>query len=434
MNRLGRLWAGWIVVMMFAAAGARSGFAQSGGEALVLTLDGPLTPAFKLYLERSLTRAERDKVALVILQLRTPGGQISLMEDMVEVIRNSPVPVIVFVAPRGANAWSAGTVITLAGHASAMAPETSIGAASPVGGQGEDLGSTLESKVKEALKAKVRVLAARRSPEAIAFAESTIDSAKAATAEEAYKVGLVDFLAADVPDLLKQLDGFNVEMAGEPRTLHTRDLAVTDLPMNLLETVLNLLNDPNIVSLLLSLGGLLIWVEVSQPGGWVAGFLGVVCLALALYGLSVLPVNWFGIVFIIIAFVLFIMDIFAPSHGALTLAAAGSLIVGALVLFNSPGTPDFFRVNVPLVIVTSLVMAGASLTLLTIGLRAQRRPVAIGVETLVGQEGEARSPNSVQVAGELWSAEAVEGPLEAGQKVEVAAVKGLRLLVKKKAK
>jgi membrane-bound serine protease (ClpP class) len=198
--------------------------------------------------------------------------------------------------------------------------------------------------------------------------------------------------------------------------------------------VLNLLNDPNIVSLLLSLGGLLIWVEVSQPGGWVAGFLGVVCLALALYGLSVLPVNWFGIVFIIIAFVLFIMDIFAPSHGALTLAAAGSLIVGALVLFNSPGTPDFFRVNVPLVIVTSLVMAGASLTLLTIGLRAQRRPVAIGVETLVGQEGEARSPNSVQVAGELWSAEAVEGPLEAGQKVEVAAVKGLRLLVKKKAK
>ena len=243
MNRLGRLWISWMVVIGFAATEVWSAFAQSGGEALVLTLDGPLTPAFKLYLERSLTRAKRDNAALVILQLRTPGGQISLMEDMVEVIRNSPIPVIVFVAPRGANAWSAGTVITLAGHASAMAPETSIGAASPVGGQGEDLGSTLESKVKEALKAKVRVLAARRSPEAIAFAESTIDSAKAATSEEAYQVGLVDFLAVDVPDLLKQLDGFNVEMAGEPRTLHTRDLAVTELPMNLLETVLNLLND-----------------------------------------------------------------------------------------------------------------------------------------------------------------------------------------------
>lgn len=434
MNRLNRFVAATLVAMALVAAGAwtRGVFAQSGGGVLVLSLDGPLTPAFKLYLERGLPLAERDEAALVILQLRTPGGEIGLMNDMVDMIRNSPVPVVVFVAPRGSNAWSAGTVITLAGHASAMAPETSIGAASPVGGQGEDLGSALESKAKEALKAKVRVLAARRSPEAVAFAESTIDAAKAATAEEAYEVGLVDFLADDVPDLLQQLEGFSVEVAGGARTLHTRDLTMTELPMNLLETVLNLLNNPNIVSLLLSLGGLLIWVEVSQPGGWVAGFLGVVCLAFALYGLSVLPVNWFGIVFILIAFVLFVMDVFATSHGALTVAAAASFIVGALVLFNSSATPDYFRVNVPLVVVTSLVMAGVSLLLLTIGLRAQRRPVAVGAETLVGQVGEARSPNSVQVAGELWSAEGMDGALEAGEKIEVAAVKGLRLLVKKK--
>jgi membrane-bound serine protease (ClpP class) len=406
--------------------------AQSNREVLVLTLGGPLTAPMLTYLQRGLARAEREGAALMILQLNTPGGQINLMEDIVGAIRNSPLPVVVYVTPRGAIAGSAGTLITLAGHASAMAPETAIGAASPVGGQGEDLGETLEAKEKEALRALARSLAARRSPEAIALAEATIESAKAVTAEEALEAGLVDFIAADLPDLLQQLEGFSVEVNGQPRTLATIGLTVTEESMNLLETILSLLTNPNVVFVLLSLGSLFIWVEVSAPGGWVAGFLGVVFLVLSFYGLGVLPVNWFGIIFIVIAFVLFLMEVNATTHGALAAAGAGSLIVGALVLFNSPGSPEFFRVNVPLVVGTALVIAAAFIALVTFALRAQRRPVVAGVETLIGQEGEVRTPESVQVAGELWSAQPESGILEAGQKVIVIAVKGLKVLVRRK--
>jgi membrane-bound serine protease (ClpP class) len=421
-----------LVAILLGLLASQGAAAQTGNEALVLTVDGPLTPAMLTYIQRGLTRANQDHAAVVILQLNTPGGQISLMEDIVDVIRGSSIPVVVFVAPRGAIAGSAGTIITLAGHAAAMAPETAIGAASPVGGEGENLESTLESKVKEVLKAKVRTLAERRGEEAIALAEATIDAAKAATAKEAFDVGLVDFLADDVPDLLRQLDGFTVEINGSKQTLATRDLTPVELPMNLLEELLGLLTNPNVVFLLLALGGQAILIELSSPGGWVAGFIGVVALALAFYGMGVLSVNWFGIVFIILAFVLFILDIKAPTHGALTAAGAGSFIVGALVLFNSPDTPDFLRVNVPLVIVTSLVFAAGFVVLLTFALRAQHLPVAVGVESLIGQEGVIRTPQSVHVAGELWSAESEEGPLEAGQKVEVTAVKGLKLRVKKK--
>jgi membrane-bound serine protease (ClpP class) len=158
----------------------------------------------------------------------------------------------------------------------------------------------------------------------------------------------------------------------------------------------------------------------------------VVFLVLSFYGLGVLPVNWFGIIFIVIAFVLFLMEVNATTHGALAAAGAGSLIVGALVLFNSPGSPEFFRVNVPLVVGTALVIAAAFIALVTFALRAQRRPVVAGVETLIGQEGEVRTPESVQVAGELWSAQPESGILEAGQKVIVIAVKGLKVLVRRK--
>jgi membrane-bound serine protease (ClpP class) len=421
----------WLLALAAALLfGARPARAQ-GGEVVALTFDGPLTPALAAYVQRGITQAERDSAELVILRLNTPGGQIDLMEDIVASIRDSAVPVVVYVAPRGAMAGSAGTVITLAGHAAAMAPETVIGAASPVGSQGEDIGSTLESKIKEALKAKVRALAARRPPAAVALAEATIESAKAATADEAFAVGLVDFLARDDADLLTQLEGYTVQLDSGPRTLHTAGRPVVEIPANFLEALLNFLTNPNVVFLLLALGAQAILIEISSPGGWVAGAVGVTALALAFYGLGVLPVNWFGIVFILLAFVLFILDIKAPTHGALTFAGTTSLVAGALVLFNSPGTPQFQRVSVPLVVVTAVIMAAFFAVILAFALRAQKRPIAVGVESLIGQEGEARGSGSVQVAGELWSAEAAE-PLQAGQKVIVEAVKGLRVVVRKK--
>jgi membrane-bound serine protease (ClpP class) len=178
-------------------------------------------------------------------------------------------------------------------------------------------------------------------------------------------------------------------------------------------------------------------IEISSPGGWAAGFIGVVSLALAIYGLGILPVNWFGLIFIATAFVLFILDIKAPTHGALTTAGVGSLIAGALILFNSPGTPDFQRVSVPLVVGASLVTAAVFFTILTFALRAQKIPISMGQESLIGRTGIVRSSlepvGMVQAAGELWTAELAdgEGPIPAGERVEIVRAEGVRVYVKK---
>jgi membrane-bound serine protease (ClpP class) len=337
------------------------------------------------------------------------------------------------VTPRGALAGSAGAIVTLAGHAAAMSPETAIGASSPVGSGGEDLGATLAAKLKEATSATARSLAERRGPEAVALAAAMINEAKAVSVSEARQANLIDFVAEDTPDLLRQADGFEVQVRGQAVRLATADAVPVTFPMSLVEQFLQVLTNPNVISVLLLVGAQSILIELSSPGGWVAGFVGAVCLALAFYGLSVLPVNWFGLAFIGIAFVLFILDIKAPTHGALTLAALASLITGTLVLFNSPGTPSFDRVSVPLVVATSVVMAGFFLTVVMLAVRAQHWPVATGVETLLGQVGEVRAAlnpaGMVYVAGELWSAESDAGPIERGLPVEVVGVKGLRLRV-----
>ena len=429
-------WLAALAALLLALAGWRGAGAQASGGVLVLTIDGPLTAVHDVYLQRMLAQAARDNDQLIILQLNTPGGLISLMDELVAQIRASSVPVVVFVSPRGATAGSAGLMITIAGHAAAMAPETVIGASSPVGGEGEDLYSTLEKKLKEDLKAHVRALTAERSPAAVALAEAMIEDAKAATAEEAYAVGLVDYLADDVPSLLRQLDGATLTTTdGVAHTLATTGLTYQVVRPSVVEVALSIITNPNVVYLLLVGGALLVIVEVATPGGWVAGFLGAVSLLLAFYGLGVLPVNWFGLLFMALAFGLLYLEVHAPTHGALAVAGIASLVVGALVLFNSPGTPSFFRVNVPLVIGVAIVLSVAALGVLTFALRAQSRPVTTGVETLVGQEGVVRTPDSVHVAGEMWSAEPAEGEagaLEPGQKVVVAEVKGLRLRVRRK--
>ena len=403
---------------------------------IVLTMDGALTPSMVQYVQRGLVIAERDQAELVILKLNTPGGGVTLMNQMVQNLRASPVPVVVYVAPRGAMAGSAGTVITLAGHAAAMAPETAIGAASPVSLQGQDLAETEAAKEINIMKATVRSLAARRSEAAIRLAEQTIESAQAASAQEALEVGLVDFIAQDIPDLLRQLDGFSVQMETGERTIDAAYLQAEDLPPTLFEQILALLTNPNIVFLLLLVGLQAILIEIASPGGWVAGFLGVVCVALSTYGLGILPVNWFGIIFMITAFVLFILDIKAPTHGALTVAGVASLIVGSLVLFNSPGVPGFQRVSVPLIVGVSAASGGLFFAVLLFALRAQKTPLQTGRETLVGQIGLARTDlaptGMVQVASEQWSAELASGtaPVPQGSQVEVVKVSGLRLIVR----
>jgi membrane-bound serine protease (ClpP class) len=241
-----------------------------------------------------------------------------------------------------------------------------------------------------------------------------------------------------VEDLLQALHGFTVEMPDGKRTLNTENIDIQEVKINFIESLLLLLTDPNIAFLLLAIGVQAILIEISTPGGWVAGFIGAVCLTLATYGMGVLPINWFGIIFLIIAFILFILDIKAATHGALTAAGVGSFIIGSLVLFNSPGTPEFQRVSVPLVVSTGIFLGLIFFVILVFALRALRNTIQTGSESLIGKTGTAKSSvkdtGQVQVESELWSASKAKdsASISKGDLIEVVEVRGVRLIVKKK--
>jgi len=404
----------------------------------VLQAETSVTPVLATYIERGLQQAVRMNADLVIIELNTPGGSVDSMNDIVQLIRASEIPVVVYVTPRNSMAASAGAIITLAGHLSAMAPETTIGAASPVGGQGEDIGETMESKVKEILKASVRNLTLNRNPEAIALAEEMVESARAVTVDEALAVGLVDVKATDRNDLLSQLDGRQLEIDGQVVVLNTSTALVEIVPNTLIEEILYLLLDPNLVFLLLSIGIQAVLIEISSPGGWVAGFIGALCILLAVYGMGLLPVNWFGILFLAISFVLFILDIKAPTHGALTVAGVVTFITGALVLFNDASLPGMPPISVPLVVGTGLFIGVTFFIVLSFALRAQHFPVLTGKETLPGKRGMVKTTlnpyGTVQAAGELWRAIAAtgEGDIQEGEEVEIVEVSGLQLTVRRR--
>ena len=405
---------------------------------LVMNADGAIEPAMQGYFDRGINTAEQLKAEALIIQLNTPGGDLQAMDNIIQHIRASTVPVVVYVAPNSAMAGSAGALITIAAQVSAMAPEAAIGASSPIDSSGQNLDSTLATKQKEIMKATIRPLVQRRGPDATQLAQAMIDNAKAVSASEALQAHLIDFTATDVNDVIKKLDGFTVTMSTGPLTLHTANAVVQPLDMSLIEQLLLILTDSNIVFILLSVGVLALQIELSHPGTWVPGFIGVICLALAIYGLGLLSVNWFGMIFIVTAFVLFILDIKAPTHGALTLAGIASFIFGALTLFNSPSVPSFERVSVPLVVVVGIFIGLIFAAIVAFALRTLHSPLQSGVQTLVGKTGFARNDfgpaGQVQVGSELWSAEPVDGSgqIHQGESVEVVEVKGLRLKVRKK--
>ena len=429
-----------VLTLVVALAFSTLAHAQSDEPlAIIMTADGPIMPPMLEYFERGIETAEQRNAEVIILQLNTPGGSVDTMLEIIQVMRASKVPVVVYVSPNDAIAGSAGALITMAGHASAMAPKTAIGAASPIDSSGADVESTLGTKIKEILKARVRTLVEERGTKAVKLAEAMIEDAKAVTAKEALEAKLIDFISDDTEDLLQSLNGFTVQMDnGGRHTLNTENIRTEDVNISFIEQLLLTLTDPNIAFLLLAIGVQGVLIEISSPGGWFAGFMGAVCLTLAVYGMGVLTVNWFGFIFLIIAFVLFILDIKAPTHGALTTAGVASFIVGALVLFNSPGTPQFQRVSVPLVVGMGIFLGLLFFGILLIALRAQHRPVQIGAESMLGKTGTAKTSvgdaGQVQLGSELWSAEKSTDSdlIRKGDFIEVVEVRGLRLIVKKK--
>jgi membrane-bound serine protease (ClpP class) len=408
----------------------------SAPEVIVLRASGPVAPTMANYIARGLDEADRRNAEAAVIVLDTPGGSLDSMMTIVQTIRNSDVPVIVFVGPRGAKAASAGLLITLAGHLAAMAPDTAIGASSPVGPQGEDLGTTLQQKDEQYLSAQARGLTERRGTDAISLAEDAITEARAVTANEALQAHLIDLVVEDVDELLTRVDGLKVEVNGKPRTLETKGASQVDIGMNLLEQILSVLTDPNIAFVLLSLGTTLIIIEAWTPGGWAAGTAGVICLGLAFYGIGVLPVNWLGLVFIVLAFVLFFLDIKAPTHGALTAMAIISMASGAFILFGQPQMAPFGVLSVPLVIAWSLLLGVIFFFIVLMAVRAQKRRPTTGFEGLIGQIGKVTQDiapeGMVLVFGEYWRARSADGnTIAAGSEIEVVEAQGMRLMVRR---
>lgn len=435
MKGKGRNWAPlvlWLALFLsVGAAGSAQG--QAAAHVDVLEIEGAVTPIMISYIERGIATAEEDGAEALVVLLNTPGGQTDLMNRVISAMLASDVPVVVYVYPRGAYAASAGTLITLAGHAAAMAPGTTIGAASPVGSQGEDLGETMEAKIKEDLKAQARGLAARRGDEAVAWAEAAIDEARAATAEEALELGVIDLVAGNLDELLAGLDGLEVVVSDRRVALETAGAEVRELPMTFPEQFLHIITNPTVAFILLTVGLNALLFELSAPGGYVAGVVGAICLVLAFYALGVLPVNYAGLIFIILAFGLFVADVKAATGGVLTVGGVVSLVAGALLLFNSP----LYRVSISAIVGVALVTGLFFAFAMTKVVQIRRRPSVTGTEGLIGQFGEARTPlepeGTVFVRGELWQAESLEGPIEKGERVQITGVQGFRLQVRKAA-
>jgi membrane-bound serine protease (ClpP class) len=420
-----------VVLAVFLLVALAPTTAGAGDQVDVLEIEGPVTPVMLSYIERGIREAEIDGAEALVIQLDTPGGDVSLMLKIMQAITNARVPVVVYVAPPGAMAASAGTLITLAGHAAAMAPGTTIGAASPVGAQGEDLGETIMTKEVEMLKASARQLAQRRGEEAVAWAEAAIEEAKAATADEALSMGVIDLIAPDLNELLAGLDGLTVTVAGQEVTLATEGLPLNPLPMTPVEQLLHLITNPTIAFILLTLGLNAILFELSSPGGYAAGIVGVICLLLGFYALGVLPVNYAGLLLIALAFVFFVLEVKAPTHGILTAGGVVSLVLGALVLFNSP----LYRVSTSVIVTVALTSAVFFAFVVTKAVRIQARRATTGSEGLVGRLGKARTTldpeGTVYVWGEYWTATAEVGTIQKGERVEVVGKDGFRLRVRR---
>ncbi len=414
--------------------------AAADDEVVVLDIAGPVTPAMVNYFERGVAAAEADEAEAVVIVLDTPGGQLDSTQKIARLFQNADVPVIVYVAPSGAQAASAGAIITIAAHASGMAPRTVIGAASPVNSGGEDISETLYRKVVEDMKAQVRGTAGRRGEEAVELAEAMIEDARAVSAEEALEAGLIDVVADDLPDLLNQLDGLEVALADRTVTLQTGGAAQTDVGMSFIEQLLLLLTNPFLLGVLLTIGVQAILIELSSPGGWVAGLIGILCIGLALYGIGQLPANWLGLGLIILAFVLFAFEVKTPGTGGLALAGTITLLAGILVLFNSPGSPEFARISIVGALTLAIFTGGIFLFVVTKVAGAQRKKPQTGKEGLIGQTGRVRKTfvprpdgeltftGSVLVMGELWRAEA-DAAIKSGDEVRVAALDGFTLKV-----
>jgi membrane-bound serine protease (ClpP class) len=402
----------------------------------ILTWKGDVNPVMARYIDRGIDQAESSSARAVLLRLDTPGGASNAMRDIVQRIEAARVPVIVYVSPSGARAASAGTFITPAATVAAMAPNTSIGAATPINSDGSDIEGALGRKVMNDSVSYIRGIAQLRGRNAD-WAEQAVRDAVSVNQDEAVSLNVVDFTASSVDDVLKQADGRRVQVATaaggmQDLTLRTADAATSKNDTTFFENVLDVIATPDLAFLLLTIGGLALLAEIFHPT-FIAGIIGVISLVLAYFALGELPTNWAGVALVLFGFVLIGAEIFVAGFGALGIGGIISLILGGLFLMSGNGSG--LHVSRWLIFAFIAPLAFMFLLFITTIVRLRRMPAVTGRESLLGKKGTARTAlepkGIVSVEGERWEATAEDAPLPEGTPIVVVASEGLRLRVRR---
>lgn len=403
---------------------------RSVADIIVIKADGVVNPVMSEYITKSIDEAEKEKSELLVIELDTPGGLDTSMRSIVKRMTASEVPVAVYVAPGGARAASAGVFITIVAHIAAMAPGTNIGAAHPVG-VGEKMDKTMAEKAVNDAAAYIKSTAEKRGRNA-EWAEKAVRESVSITETEALKLNVIDLVAADLKTLLDSIDKKEVVTAAGKRVLQTKDVKIVMKEMGIRSKILDLISDPNVAYLLMLLGFYGIFFEMTNPGAIFPGVFGAISLILAFYSFQTLPVNYAGLLLIILALILFILEIKIISHGVLTIGGIIAMTIGSLMLFESP--MPFFQLSLKVVLPGVLLTTLFFFLTIRLAVKAQKQKPVTGAEGLVGLEGRAKTDihneGMVFVHGEIWKAWS-DGPIKAGENVIVEKVEHLRVKVRR---
>ncbi|MEX2136263.1 MAG: nodulation protein NfeD [Chloroflexota bacterium] len=418
----------WLGVLLL-GIGVPSGVDAAAGEVRVLSVDGIINPISARYLVRGIEEAADEGDTAVLIELDTPGGLLDATQEITGALLNARLPVIVYVTPAGSHAASAGTFITMAAHVAAMAPSTRIGAATPVSGDGQEMPDDLRTKIINDTAVYARSIAEARGRNAD-WAEDAVRNGVSVGATEALELGVVDLVAADRAELLTAINGMTVRLVDRDITLGTAGAVVVEEPMSPFEEFLIVLSDPNIALILLSLGTLGIYFELSNPGAFFPGIFGAIALILALFSLGTLPINYAGLALLLFGLALLGAEIWVASGGVLGIGGGIAFVLGALILVDDSRAP-FLEISRPLIFGITLALVAFVLFALRAVMRTRRRPAFIGGGDMIGREGSVRGTSSVFVEGELWRARpaGADTTLNPGDHVRIIGREGLDLIV-----
>ena len=429
MKRLTMLLSSFLLLTLFMSSDARP--EEPKKTVMVITVNGVINPVSAEFIGKGILKANEKKCEALVIELDTPGGLDASMRTIVKDIIGSEVPVVVFVSPSGSRAASAGVFLTLAAHVAAMAPGTNIGAAHPVG-VGEKMDKTMAEKATNDAAAYIKSLAERRGKNA-RWAEDAVRKSISATESEALELNVIDLVTKDISTLLSDLDGRKIQTAYEEKILGTKNAVVAREAMGVRSKILDLISDPNVAYILMLLGFYGLFFELTNPGTLFPGVIGGICLILAFYAFQTLPVNYAGLLLIILAVILFVLEVKIISHGILAIGGVISMTIGSLMLFDSPA--PFMKLSLSIVLPAVLVTAGFFTLTLSLALKAYRRKPVTGQEGLIGETGTADTDitqhgGMASVQGERWSAYS-DMQIAKGDTIIVEEVTGLKVKVRK---